>query len=299
MRIVLVHNPSAGSAVPVRDLVKLLKDAGHRVKDASVKDGWMKLLKKSTDLVVAAGGDGTVRDVALAVEGTDTPFSILPFGTANNVGKTLGLLGYIRPLTEAWESAAPQAFDIAEVNGPGGSDRFVESFGGGLFAELGVRGRAVEGSAVVLGRQTDRALHLLSELLQEAEARPWRLSVDGEELNGSFLAVEVLNIRFAGPNVPLAPEADPGDGRLQVALIREEDRDGLRDYVDGRMRLASGLMPPVTVLPGTRISLTVPAGVRLHLDDKPWPSRDAMADAPDGPMELHISIHPAAAKILA
>ena len=47
--------------------------------------------------MVAVGGDGTFRQVALAVAKSDTPMAVLPMGTANNVGRTLELLGDADP----------------------------------------------------------------------------------------------------------------------------------------------------------------------------------------------------------
>jgi hypothetical protein len=54
--------------------------------------------------------------------------------------------------------------------------------------------------ARLLGRETDRALHLVGEIIREAPVHHWRVVADGTDLSGDYIAVEVLNIRFAGPN---------------------------------------------------------------------------------------------------
>jgi hypothetical protein len=79
--------------------------------------------------------------------------------------------------------------------------------------------------------------------------------VDGQEHDGDYLAVEVLNIRFAGPNVPVAPDADPCDGQLEVVLLRPDDRDALRAYLDERVTLASGAIPEVPIVRGAVLRL--------------------------------------------
>lgn len=265
MRITLVATATAhGPAVD--DLVALLADAGHEVEHRPTPEDWHPLLQDPGDLLVAAGGDGTVRTTVLAAAEAGCPFAILPFGTANNIAKTLGIVGDVRHAIASWELDAARAFDLGEVLGVG---RFVEAVGGGLFAQLLRRGSEVEESPTVMGRETDRALAVLAELVREVPPAAWRVVVDGRDCSGEYLAVEVLNVRFAGPNVPIAPDADPGDGLLDVALVGDAHRAPMARYLEGRLALASGTMPPPTVVRGRSIELEPPAGVPLRLDDEP------------------------------
>jgi diacylglycerol kinase family enzyme len=293
MRITLIHNPSAGTGLDAKQLVELFEETGHKVRACSTDDDWRKAIKKRAELVVAAGGDGTVRRVALATAGGEVPFAILPMGTANNIAKTLGITGNARDVIRGWNLEAAQPFDLATVTAPWGNGRFVESLGGGPFGELVESGAEIE-EATLLGRPTDRALELLGQLLDASESASWGVAVDGRELNGSYLAVEVLNVRFVGPNVPLAPGADPTDGLLDVALVRPEDCDGLRTYLQERVRLASAVAPKLPVVRGRDILLRVPAGVRLHLDDRPWPN----GKRPKTKAEISVEVLPGAARVV-
>ena len=99
----------------------------------------------------------------------------------------------------------------------------------------------------------------------------WKIDADGVDLSGEYIAVEVLNIRFVGPNLPLAPEADPSDGMLDVVLVGEADRKPLLAYVENRLHLASGQLPDLRVVPASIIEMIAPAGVQCHLDDQVWP----------------------------
>ena len=271
MRITLVHNPTAGGGVDARELKSLIEDAGHKVRAVSTGKSWRKALRKSADLVVAAGGDGTFHDVALEVAETGVPMSVLPLGTANNVGKTLEILGDARRAIARWDGLRAKPFDLGRISAPWGNAAFIESFGGGAFASLVGSGEHIDSPSVLLGRQTDRALHHLGELLAEEKERSWSVSVDGQPHDGRYLAVEVLNIRFAGPNVPLAPDADPGDGLMEVVLIGPDERAALQDYIEQRIRLAAAPTPALPLVRGRQIRLTAPAGVHLHLDDQLWP----------------------------
>src|SRR5919106_1088044 len=121
VRITLVHNPDAGGGVDADALVELIEEAGHEVRAVSAKKGWRKALRQPADLVVAAGGDGTVHKVALAMAGTDVPIAVLPLGMANNVGKTLEILGDARPVIGSWrEGGESEPLDLGRVMSPWG-----------------------------------------------------------------------------------------------------------------------------------------------------------------------------------
>jgi diacylglycerol kinase (ATP) len=293
VKISLVHNPTAGDGQNVEDVIRLLTDAGHEVRHRSSKDNWKKLLQDPDDLLVAAGGDGTVRKVAVAASEAGVPFAALPTGTANNIAKTLELLGDAKDLVRSWDAPDLVPIDMGEVRAGDESRRFVEGVGGGWFAELIERSGEVNDEFRLLGRETDRALHLLADLLRDTDAAPWRIAADRSDLSGDYLAVEILNIRFVGPNIPLAPEADPSDGLLDLVLVSEADRDGILEYLDQRLHLASGVMPRLRSVRARGIQLEVPPRARVHVDDREWPE----GRGEEEPLELDVRCLPGAVSL--
>lgn len=279
LKITLIHNPKAGEGLAAKSIVRLMTDAGHDVRHRSIKKDWQQLLQEPSDLVVAAGGDGTVRQVALEAAQRGLPFAVMPIGTANNIAKSIGVVGDAAELIESWSTtpARAQPFDLGEVEAPWGTERFVEGVGSGLVADLISREEEISAEATLLGRATDRALHLLSELARDGAVKHWEIRADGKDLSGDYFAVQVQNIRFVGPNLPLAPEAFPGDGKFDVVLLGKADRKPLLDYLESRLHLASGKVPEFDVTRARKVELVAPAGVRWHLDDKNWPSRDPLA----------------------
>ena len=280
MRVTLFHNPSAGDAPLTADqLTSILSDAGYQVHYQSTKDDLSAALEDVGELAIVAVGDGTVAKVARALADTGTPLAVLPVGTANNIGKALGVFGDVRDLVGSWKDAQRRAIDIGVASGPFGEERFLESVGSGVFAELVRRGRTeVDDTAAIVHRETDRALQLMASILREAPAEDWQLELDDHDLSGSYVAVEAMNIPFVGPNIPLAGDAEMDDGEVDLVLLRDEDRERLLEYVVGRVESASALMPSLDVRRGRRIRMVPPDGWQLRIDDE-LVELDAAADA--------------------
>src|SRR5947207_7230824 len=137
MRITLIHNPKAGDAKHgKRQLMALLARAGHHAIYQSTKEpGLKKALKKPTDLVLAAGGDGTTAKVASQLVDSGIPLSVLPLGTANNLARALGFVTSPEEIIARLEGGKKQAFDVGLARGPWGERYFFEAAGGGLLAD--------------------------------------------------------------------------------------------------------------------------------------------------------------------
>ena len=287
MRITLIHNPGAGRGPSTgADLRKLLHDAGHEVRSHSAKeDGWKKALKAPADLVVVAGGDGTVGRVTRRMAGRGVPMALLPSGTANNIARALGQLE--RPFEElvrGWESARRMRLDLALAEGPWGERYFVEGLGIGLFARL--LGRSEIAPPRKRKRPVEDALRRLKRLGEDCEAQEVRATLDGKDISGRYVLLEALNLPYVGPNLHLAPDSQPGDGELEVVCVTESERSRLVQYLEkwqeNRQRLA--------VLPsrrGKRLRMEW-TGFELHIDDRLWPKKKAEPEEIAGMVEARI-----------
>jgi diacylglycerol kinase family enzyme len=271
LRVLLIHNPGAGDERHGRDeLVRALTSAAHEV-DYRSADGldWEETLSAEPDLFAVAGGDGTVTKAFKGLAGRPTPVTLIPLGTANNIAETLGLTtSSPDELIAAWPEFVPRPFDIGRAIAPSGRRPFVEAAGGGLLAELFRRAEEERGEPDDKVRQ---GLELLREALAGAKPRRWEIELDGADLSGELLGVEAMNIREIGPELRLAPGADPGDALLDVVLIGEEQRHALRAYVDARLDGGTAPLPALSAHRGRELTLRPPPGAPLHVDDDRWP----------------------------
>ena len=239
IKVTLIHNPSAGDdSQPSGDrIVEMIQSAGHKVKYQSSKEkDWKKALKRRCDIIAVAGGDGTVGKVARQLVGSPTPIAILPVGTANNIGHALGLTGRaLEPLILEWESARRINFDIGEAEGPWGSNYFVEGVGVGLFAAtmLNIRSERILSSRLrsAAKLRSHRVLQILKEQVEKHGPEKIKVRLDDEDLSDDYVLIQALNIRYAGPNLDLAPGADTNDGLLDVVLLTRGEEGKLSRYL--------------------------------------------------------------------
>jgi diacylglycerol kinase (ATP) len=280
MRVTLIHNPTAGDDDHAADhLRSVVAEAGHEVSYTSMKQpAWAEALESSGDLVVVAGGDGSVGKVFREVATKGTPVTLLPVGSANNIARSLGIPDVdVERLVRGWDDGEHRRLDVGEATAPWGRTLFVESIGGGIFGEVLSRAEGVEDAGVDVDgdEKVDLGVEMVREVVESLPAREWRVEVDGDDLSGELLAIEAMNIGQMGPNLPLASQADPGDGLLDVVLIREEDRSNLVAYLSQRMRELDPALPGLRRIRGERVVLGPPAEPRLHVDDRLWPAEDA------------------------
>lgn len=272
MRVMLVHNADAGDAGHSREsLVALIRQHGHDVDCAATTDDWRSAVTSSVELIVAAGGDGTVADVARHIAGSSALLGVLPHGTANNLAHALGIAHLSIPdLVSGWARGTRRPFDAGHANGPGRAFRFVESAGVGLIAES--IAEISEGNAKYVDRlegvdaRMDAAVDVLRDTLRRLEPIRVELALDGEPVSGDYLLLEIMNFGLVGPRLCLIPEAASADGFFDVVLAEERHRaqlmDDLPNYRPGLR--PSGSLP---VHRARHVTLTCP-NARLHLDDQ-------------------------------
>ncbi len=275
MRVTLMHNPTAGQGHPTGDeLTAVISAAGYKVRYQSTKEkDYAQVLQAAADLVVVAGGDGTIRKVANLLVGCDVPIAMIPLGTANNIAKSLGITGTMKELVHSWSGARRRKLDVGVVRAPWGKNYFFEGMGCGLFTDVMAALDAKETEDPAIFARTDNpigvALRALRAALADQRALNLRVSVDGADLSGRYLMLEALNIRHVGPNLFLAPDADPGDGLLDFVLLTEDHRAEFDDYLayrlDGKQEA-----PTLPVRQGQCLKL-VWDGQPFRLDDKLWP----------------------------
>jgi diacylglycerol kinase family enzyme len=231
MKATLIYNTNAGGRTKYTPemLQEALQEAGYRpVYKATSSEADLDgvLNEEWHGLVVAAGGDGTVRAVATRLlDRKDVFLSVLPMGTANNLCRSLGIQGSPLEVIAGLKNPRKFMYDVGYVQGPWGEDYFLEGAGFGFFADVLATYDPEQGKSIFRGVVT------VAETLTKRATYAPLVRVDDEVLIGNFVLLEVLNTKAVGPRLQFAPQADPGDGLFEVVRVHDQHEEGFFAYM--------------------------------------------------------------------
>ena len=297
MRITLMHYPGAGYGKHrKKDLMEALAKAGHHaIYQSTKKRSYKKALKKPGDLVLVAGGDGTVTKIARRLIDTGIPLAVLPLGTANNLARTLGFIASPEELIARLEDGKKHSFDVGIARGPWGTRYFFEGAGAGLLADYVRTTKKQDKKPKSASKDHEMARHvsLLRRLLHDYPDQEWKIDIDGKDVSNNYILWEAMNVRSVGPALYFAPRATIKDAEFDFVCVREADRPLLLDHFDARLAGKKSKFPlPVRRFRRLRILWQ---GSTLHFDDKLWPRNGQRAR---NPSEVEITVKPSALIIL-
>jgi diacylglycerol kinase (ATP) len=197
------------------------------------------------DVVVAAGGDGTVNEVANGLAGSSRPLGVLPLGTANVLANELGLPRRPKRLAAVLAGAVPQPIWPGRIG-----DRLFVCMGG-----IGFDAAVVARVDPRLKRRIGKFVFLWAILATLARHRrgEFTIGIDGAEYRAG--AAVIAKTRFYAGRFVLAPAARAADPLFQVVLFRPACRPAVLFYLAAMALGVVHRMPGVAIVPGRTVSL--------------------------------------------
>lgn len=242
MAVGVVVNPVAGSgrmrrmwpavrAALQRHFGELVVEETAAVGEASLYA--RKLALDGVELVIAAGGDGTISEVAdgLLRAGGGVQLGIMPAGTGSDLSRFLGLDGDIEAAAARIASGSTRKIDVGCVDyidehGALASRHFINISSLGL---SGPTARAVNNSRTG-DRVSGKALflwHTVRELIRY-RFQDVRIAVDDQpSFDARIAVVAVANGRFFGGGMMVAPDAALDDGLLEIVVVHGRSKPSL------------------------------------------------------------------------
>lgn len=266
MKIILLYNPSAGDEdFPLENILTSLEEQGARVVAQNTKeDKFEKVFDLIFDLIIIAGGDGTVEKILLELRDTDIPIAILPFGNANNIAGSLGLDSDYKNLVRRFGQKKFHSLSIGKYETPEETGWFVEGIGWGIFTALLLQIDREEKKNHDSKSKVEFGLKSLKKLPDELPLNEYKIVLDGEDHSGEYLWVEIMNTKRLGPQLELAPEADHGDAYLDVMLVGENQKSELKKFFKAQKK---GPTPsPFKTVKAKKIKIH--SHLPFHVDDE-------------------------------
>ena len=167
------------------------------------------------DLVVCAGGDGTLNETISGVldSGADCPVGYIPCGSTNDFAATLKLSTDIMTAAMEIMEGKPVSYDVGCWN-----DRYFA-----YIASFGAFTRVSYATPQNLKNALGHLAYVLSGITELPQIRkiPMRLELDGELLEGEYLFGAVSNATSVGGLLTINPKlVDLRDGKFEVMLVR-------------------------------------------------------------------------------
>ncbi|MGB8341152.1 MAG: diacylglycerol kinase family protein [Chthoniobacterales bacterium] len=258
----VILNPSARGERAQRWAERLRAMCGDALFCATASAGEAEFLAREAVAagfarIVAAGGDGTIHEVANGIAGSDAALGLMPMGTMNVFANELGLPA--NDLGRCWEIIQREHtrwIDLPTANGK----HFVQLAGVGLDAQV------VKETSLTLKKNFGPLSYLISAA-QIAARKPPRLLIEAEEAmteEGSFVLVG--NGRFYGGPFPFFKHALLDDGLLDVLVFKQLGYFELIKYLQNVIFTSDITTPEVEYFQTQRLRVSSAEAVPIELD---------------------------------
>ncbi|MCD1571546.1 diacylglycerol kinase family lipid kinase [Agromyces mediolanus] len=186
-------------------------------------------LDAGVDLVIAAGGDGTVRSVAAGLSGSGVPMGIVPLGTGNLFARNIDV-----PVNDP-DDAVVLAFSgtdrtvdllVADVVRPNGAQ---ESHTSLVMAGIGIDAAMISNTNPELKKRVGWLAYVDAGLRSLPASQPFRIAFRmdaGRHHRSKVSSILVANLGYLPGNIELVPDAEIDDGRLDVVRLQPRNLFG-------------------------------------------------------------------------
>ncbi len=228
MKLLFVVNPISGGRdkdVFIEDAKEFCFKYGIEISQfyTTGKDDVKRLKQEAEqnnpDRVVSIGGDGTTLMTSLALHGSDTPFGIIPMGSANGMAKELGVpADPLEALQDLIISKIIVPLDLIRVN----KEHYTIHLG-----DIGINAAMVENFSKEQNRGWLAYAKHFVDAIKNSPIFKVKIQIDGKEYEHEAYSVLIANTRMYGTGAIINPKGNPHDGKFEVVVIKQNDISGI------------------------------------------------------------------------
>ena len=231
------------------------------------------------DTVLSIGGDGTALEVARGMIGRESALGIIPAGTGNDFVKSLGVPLQPAEALEYVLSHPAKKTDVGEING----QVFLNEIGTGF--DVTVLDYAAKAKKIVRGIMP--YLYGVIMTLFRFHSIALTYAVDGGEKTAmDAFVVSAANGGMIGGGIPIAPQAQVDDGKLDIAIVGSVRKSRLISRLVGLMQGKILSFPETKYYRAESVSFTVP-DMRVNIDGEVVRKKTVTARVLPGALMIH------------
>jgi diacylglycerol kinase (ATP) len=219
-------------------------------------------VEDSRPLVAAAGGDGTVAEVAAGLVGSDTKLGVLPLGSIMNLARMLGVPRDLDAAAEVIRAGHSVRIDAGRATTKLGERVFLEGAGVGVSAAL-----------FMFTNQLDarnwKSLGPLLRYLFRYRPRRVRLTVDGQSRQIRATMVTVANGPLLGAAFEMAPSARLDDRQFTVRVFNTWSKRQLAFQIWAILRRKASRGTGMRTYHGRVVEIVGRRPLTVHADSQP------------------------------
>ncbi len=248
----------------LKEAQQILRDAGHSVSvipttgPATAGGIARKSIEEGADLIVAAGGDGTIHEVVDGMVNSNVPLGILPGGTANVLANEIGLGNNLQAAAASLSQCVAHRITIGRIQRGSETRHFLSMAGAGFDADTVHRVRPK------VKAKLGKVAYWITGFGQIVRPLPvLEAHIDGRAYPCAFALVS--RVRNYGGDFEIARNVSLLDDSFEVALFEGTHGRHFVKYLLGMMLGRLEGMSGVSYLRADRVVLTGPAGTPVHI----------------------------------
>ena len=290
-RIRLIINPVSGDDEPnlmkLPEIIAAMEAEGIRADiaftdpDNSPALIAQKAIEEDYELVVVAGGDGTVGEVAKGLLRSPVTLGIIPVGTYNNIARSLSIPTDIVAACQVIANGQIKSIDVGQANN---EHYFFEAAGVGLDAALfpigeeikgGRWGQLLQAARLALNYKPQRLRMEFDRPIAEARVSTVKRRFVRKkplaryELRLSALLVVIANGAYYGTGFTVAPDAAIDDGLLTISIFRNFSKWELMRHFWSISKGQRQYSPKIETYRVGEVKFTSDVQIPVHIDGHP------------------------------
>ncbi len=217
-------------------------------------------VERGADLILVAGGDGTINEVVNGMVHSEVPLGILPGGTANVLATELGIGKTMEQAAEALAGCVARrvALGLISTCSAGASRHFLMMAGVGLDAEI------IYDLNLGLKAKLGKAAYWIGGFRKLGQSLPgFTVKVEGREIRAGFALVG--RVRNYGGDLEIAPTISLLEDEFEVVLFEGENSFRYLKYMLGAVTGCLQGMRGVTILRARKAAFSAPTDPRIHV----------------------------------